>query len=793
MQYRRALSLAVLLLTTQTPAVPGGRATPVRAFSPDSTRPERSFKSYGTALGVSWAKHALQGYSMKLWLSNNMALGLEAGVFAQVPPTDCGGIGIGLEYPVGGCIEHLYGAGPWIGGIVDGVRRVDEAYNGDDGRHEFEPERKDTSRDKIWHTHLGSEQPDLNGYSGYYLFHGIQVNRRGVDDDGDGKVDEDELDGLDNDGDWNPITDDLGADGLPDSLEVSCDGTSYNPLTNPDPNNDNYDTAGVDKCHLDSLGNYRHKDDRALYTQNNGLPDHGEPHVDEDYGAISDNDLYFSATDTFRSITFPGHIPMGIKVFAKSYAWQSMPEPILPFEYEFINVGTKVVRQVYLGFFVDADIGPVSEPYYYTHNFAGYYGDLYTGYEHNCVDRGSTPLGLTLLGSSRPLDSLSVQWHWHGFSQYGDIDSVIYGWMTGEAFAYPIGLNQLCTSPTDTRFFYSFGPFGDLAPRETLRCSVALVSGDVLDIGPNSMRQNVKKAFYWHQRNYYPQAIPPSPPLRLESKNKSIMVSWQWRAGDPGIDPIENWDEHDNVLDGLPDTNWRKRNPPPGISRGGRNFEGFRLWRSEASAPSQISYALLGEYRIDDDSLFGYHSGIKFSYVDSSVRPGTTYWYSVTSFSVAQTATIPFVDSAGMHHIDTVQVGSLESPLGANSKYIRVNFGPSTLPGQAKVVPNPYRGDYQYTDGNGFEGRELTWSDAKRVIWFIDLPARATIRVFTVAGDVITTIQHDDAARGTSGLPVGQEEWNLFSESGRPIASGLYIFTVESVFGQQTGKFVVIR
>ena len=46
------------------------------------------------------------------------------------------------------------------------------------------------------------------------------VSRRGIDDDGDGKVDEDELDGLDNDGDWNPLTDDVGSDGIPDSLEI---------------------------------------------------------------------------------------------------------------------------------------------------------------------------------------------------------------------------------------------------------------------------------------------------------------------------------------------------------------------------------------------------------------------------------------------------------------------------------------------------------------------------------------------------------------------------------------------
>ncbi len=34
---------------------------------------------------------------------------------------------------------------------------------------------------------------------------------------------------------------------------------------------------------------------------------------------------------------------------------------------------------------------------------------------------------------------------------------------------------------------------------------------------------------------------------------------------------------------------------------------------------------------------------------------------------------------------------------------------------------------------------------------------------------------------------------NLISESNRAIASGVYLFTVESEFGKQVGKFVVIR
>jgi hypothetical protein len=748
-----------------------------------------------TTFGVSWAKHALQGFNMKVWLSNQMTLGSLAwdpgfSASTQVPPSDCGDIGLGLEYPVGSCIDHLSGAGPWIGGKIDGVRHVDEGYNGDDARHEFEPERWDTARDHIWHTHTGVESFDPDGYNGYYFNRGIRVNQRDVDDDGDGRIDEDELDGLDNDGDWSPLTDDLGADGLPDSLEVSCDGKGYDPVSNPDPAYDNYDTAAVNKCRLDRFGNYLRKNDRGLYTQNNGIPDHGEPHVDEDYGAVSDNDLYFSATDTFKSFTIAGHVPMGIKVFAKSYAWKStIPEPILPIEYDFINIGRNTITDVYLGFFADMDIGPINVFGYYIHNFAGYYHNLYTPYIHNCVDRGSTPLGLTLLGSSKRLDSLKYVFQWQGFTEPGIVDSVTYAWMNGEAFDRPVKPDQYCSSPTDTRFIYAFGPFGTMHPGDTVRCYVALVSGDALDQGVNTLRDNITSAFAWHQRGYHAPVIPPSPVLRITTAKDKVFLKWGHHPGSPGANPYDSWDRYNKLLE-RPDTTWQGGRL---MYPGGFNFEGFRVWRSDSREFDEKSFALLAEYRIHDDPLTGVHAKFDTAFVDSYVRQGNDYWYAVTSFSVRNGAIIPGRDSLGNQRNDTLYADSFESSIRDNAQLVHVSFGPSKRLGEAKVVPNPYRGDIYYTDGNGFEGTELSWSDARRVIWFIDLPERATIRIFTVAGDVITTIQHDDAARTATGRSAGQEEWNLFSESGRPIASGLYIFSVESTYGTQVGKFAVVR
>jgi hypothetical protein len=107
------------------------------------------------------------------------------------------------------------------------------------------------------------------------------------------------------------------------------------------------------------------------------------------------------------------------------------------------------------------------------------------------------------------------------------------------------------------------------------------------------------------------------------------------------------------------------------------------------------------------------------------------------------------------------------------------------------VVPNPYRGDADYTSATGgYEGSPVTWDGSKRLIKFIHLPRTCTIRIFSLAGDLITTLTY----QAPSSLPdLGELTWNLFSESGKPLASGVYVFSVESPLGTQVGKFVVIR
>ena len=121
---------------------------------------------------------------------------------------------------------------------------------------------------------------------------------------------------------------------------------------------------------------------------------------------------------------------------------------------------------------------------------------------------------------------------------------------------------------------------------------------------------------------------------------------------------------------------------------------------------------------------------------------------------------------------------------------IRASFDDRVVPrsvavhaaGRVHVVPNPYR-------ARVFWDRKPVLGDAPTThLNFVGLPqAYCTIKIWTLAGDLVQQLNHD----GRSG--VGEAEWDLISRNGQDIASGVYIFTVNSVLGEQIGRFVVIR
>ena len=177
----------------------------------------------------------------------------------------------------------------------------------------------------------------------------------------------------------------------------------------------------------------------------------------------------------------------------------------------------------------------------------------------------------------------------------------------------------------------------------------------------------------------------------------------------------------------------------------------------------------------------------RYRYVDPNVLDGFVYFYSVTA-----------LDSTGQRSA-TGGRGTLTQQEGGRAATEHDGVTPqggtrvAGVGGPVYAVPNPYRGRAQW---------DLSPSAADPTgshIDFLGMPPGAwTLRIFTVAGDLVQTLHNTDLL--VNGNPQqetpedGQASWNLLSRNGQDIVSGIYLFSIEAAGGStQQGKFVVIR
>lgn len=101
---------------------------------------------------------------------------------------------------------------------------------------------------------------------------------------------------------------------------------------------------------------------------------------------------------------------------------------------------------------------------------------------------------------------------------------------------------------------------------------------------------------------------------------------------------------------------------------------------------------------------------------------------------------------------------------------------------QPYVVPNPY------VASASFEPERFAVAGrGDRRLEFRGLPQRCTIRIYTVRGELVKTLQHDGSLEG-------YVAWDLRSKDNLDIAAGLYIFHVEAPeTDAYIGKFAVIK
>jgi len=209
------------------------------------------------------------------------------------------------------------------------------------------------------------------------------------------------------------------------------------------------------------------------------------------------------------------------------------------------------------------------------------------------------------------------------------------------------------------------------------------------------------------------------------------------------------------------------------------DFKGYRIYRTEGSFLNV--YSLLTE--IEGDIT---------EYTDRNVERGKKYYYSITAF-----------DDGSQNSTGIYPGQSLES-----SRYYNRNFVVGVVPFKGAqngldsvyVVPNPFHAQgwaYGYDPLGPKEWTEVPRIDDK--ITFVGLPPKATIRIFTMHGDLVDTVPHPNPENPNSIPESADEEWYQISRSWQTIKSGVYIYHVEgwdlhgNYMGSTTGKFVIIR
>lgn len=111
-------------------------------------------------------------------------------------------------------------------------------------------------------------------------------------------------------------------------------------------------------------------------------------------------------------------------------------------------------------------------------------------------------------------------------------------------------------------------------------------------------------------------------------------------------------------------------------------------------------------------------------------------------------------------------------------------------PAQAKtdlsrvaVVPDPYIASASWEKPLYF-----TSGRGERRVDFIHLPPQCTIKIFTLDGKLVRTLEHDNP------IEDGHHSWDLTSKDGLEVAPGVYIFHVDAPgVGEKMGRFALIK
>lgn len=613
-----------------------------------------------------------------------------------------------------------------------------------------------------------------------------------------------------------------------------------------------------------------------------------EDTLNYDSTAVAEDELIGYYTDTLARAPYtpPYHRPIGVRVKQKSLAWSyDYSKDFVYFEYEVTNIEKNKldIKDMYIGFYMDQDIGHIDSPDYAQDDITGVLRVPYR-YDFDYTQAAGETLAIAWIADNdgdpaprvgvyndhsptgvagvmvlkTPNPDLKVSYNWWISNTNEDFDwgpmKVVNnrGWdgtpegpknkyqvLSNGEFDYDqsdIGVYrdsaQWVAPPTnwrdlqdgyDTRYLLSFGPF-DLKPDSTINLIIAFVCAEGFHFHGDSML-SVPGGL---DRFPYTKNLSSDPNQRYNFGRLAQNARWARRVYDGQTDTSITGEPPETTLTQvhyrgplpppLPTVTYETRNDSLWLYwtadketvrdevTGERDFEGYRVYMGLSKREADL--ALLQQWDIRDfkrfdgtgteqapspDSLSGDAPFLDNTGMPSTVVRGgiTYYYYIITNLREGlpiYVSVVPFD-----YGIPSQSVGPMEyNRVAAAKKYVP-HGAAYVARSEPLVYPNPYRVDGNYRLFGSEGDRTRTSSEYDRKIHFLNLPEKATIRIFSMNGDLVANIDHFEGGYYSDGP--NEAYWTLISRNNQSITSGLYMYSVTNEISKEVfvGRIVIIK
>lgn len=458
------------------------------------------------------------------------------------------------------------------------------------------------------------------------------------------------------------------------------------------------------------------------------------------YVGLSDQDLVCHYSDD-NILNIENHTPLHVEIIQATHAWSSPPvDEFIIWEYKIIPKKIPI-KDAYIAFWMHSAVGVVNTANfidemirYYREQHLAVAVDVLGGEDGSAI----SPIGFKEVAPNDPSLRWSMRYYEHETLPTRD---------TAEYASMSSGIIQedRLDQPARAHIILGFGPF-QLKVGDTLQVQMV----ELLGYGLKGLLDNATYIDFMKTKGFKVPSPPPKPVVTVAAKSHGIMLNWA--TSKATTESYTDPNRGDTVL---------------------HPFEGYRIYKSTKSKSGP--WTLLAEYDTVND--VGSNTGLKYQYEDNGLLNNVEYYYAVTAYSRPDL---------------TINFPSQETSKSSGTLVLTPGTTPPKTVGEVAVVPNPYRGDVAY---NSYDppwekptGSRSQWMEQDRRVQFTNLPEHCEIKVYTIAGDLVYTLSHNDASHGYA-------DWNLTSSVGQAVASGIYLFTVEDKTNSkvQVGKFVIIK